>query len=74
MRIIRISKDQLSEGIRVEKEHKDIYDHLKKLLGDDMPWTLDQFSENIAKAHLEEFDDYYTRLKKMEEEAKKEMK
>ena len=63
MRIIRISKDQLSEGIKVEKEHKDIYDGLRKLFKEKMPWTLDQFSEKIAKAHLEEFDDYYTRRK-----------
>jgi len=46
--------DELDMGIEVEKEHYDDEDIAKA----------------IAKAHLTEFPDYYTRLKKMETEAK----
>jgi len=45
--------DQLSMGIEVELEHTDDRDLAKQ----------------IAKAHLLEIPDYYTRLKKMEDEA-----
>ena len=46
---------QLEMGIEVELEH-----------------TSDRkVSEKIAKDHLREFPDYYTRLKKMEAEAKR---
>ena len=47
---------ELAEGIKVEREHT--------------PDT--NVAKEIAKDHLEEFPDYYTRLKKMEEEAKAE--
>jgi len=47
--------DQLRMGVKVEKEH-----------------TPDpKKAKEISKDHLEEFPDYYTRLDKMEEEAKK---
>lgn len=49
-------KKQLSMGKKVEKEHTD-----NKNL-----------SKEIAKDHLAEMPDYYTRLKKMEDKAKKE--
>jgi len=68
---MKSASGELEMGIKVEKEHKNIYDELKKKFGDDFPWTLDQFAEKVAKAHLEEIKDYYTRLKKMEQEAKK---
>jgi len=49
---------QLRMGTQVEKEHND-----------------DQrISKQIAKAHLDEIPDYYTRLSKMEKQAKQEMK
>ena len=66
---------QLSMGKEVEKEHKDVFDLLNKAFedaGTKMPVTEDQFYEMIAKAHLSELKDYYTRLKKMESGAKKE--
>jgi len=64
-RIIRLKKGdipdaafdakQLRMGVKVEMEH-----------------TNDPaISKQIAKAHLVEFPDYYTRLKLMEEEAKR---
>jgi len=57
---------ELKMGIEVEKEHVDIYNELKKKYNIDM--TLEEFSERIAKDHLKELSDYYTRLKKMESE------
>ena len=49
-------KDELTMGIEVEKEHNDN----------------EEISKAIAKSHLSEIPDYYTRLKKMEEDAKAE--
>jgi len=66
---------QLSMGREVEREHKDIFDLFNKAFEDagaKMPVTEDQFYEMVSKGHLKEFKDYYTRLKKMESEAKKE--
>lgn len=52
---------ELEKGIEVEKEHTDtiqkIYDH--KIKPEDAP-------KQIAKDHLEEMDNYYTELAKME--------
>ena len=45
---------QLAMGIKVEREHTDN----------------DEIAEAIAKDHLSEIPDYYTRLLKMEREAK----
>lgn len=52
------SSDQLAMGKKVEKEHT----HSEEL------------AEEIARDHLEEIPDYYTRLKKMEDNAEKEKK
>ena len=63
------SDTQLEMGIKIEKEHNDIYEYLCKYLKDnelEMPLSEDEFAEKIAKAHLREMDDYYTRLIKME--------
>ena len=70
----RMASSELEMGIGVEKEHKDIYEELKGKFGDEFPWTLDEFAERVAKAHLKEFKDYYSRLKKMEDMAKKDKK
>ncbi len=49
--------DELAKGIKIEKEH-----------------TKDEdLAEEIAKDHLKEIPDYYTRLQKMEDEAKAEL-
>jgi len=66
-----IDSKELEMGIEVEKEHSDIYNSLKKMFGEDIPWTLEEFTEKIAMGHFKELKDYYTRLKKMEEEGKK---
>ena len=47
--------EQIKMGLEVEKEHTDS----------------PAIAQQIAKDHLAEFPDYYTRLKKMEDEAKK---
>lgn len=54
----QIRPKELAMGEEVEKEHKP----------EDTELT-----EDIAKDHLAEIPDYYTRLKKMEAEAKNEM-
>lgn len=60
---------ELKRGIEVEKEHADLYKHLKSLYPD-FRMSLDEFAEWIAKGHLREIKDYYTRLDRMESEAK----
>lgn len=66
---------QLEKGKKVEKEHTDVYKFFEKYLKDngiEMPVSRDKFFEMIAKAHLKEISDYYTRLEKMEGEQAKE--
>jgi len=58
---------QLKRGIEVEKEHEDLYKYIKATYPD-FKMSLDEFAEWIAKAHLRELKDYYTRLDKMEAE------
>ena len=50
------NKKQLELGIKIEMEHTDDV----------------KVATSIAKDHLSEFSDYYTRLVKMEEKAEKE--
>jgi hypothetical protein len=54
----KFDSQQLAMGIEVEKEHTD-HPHIAK---------------EIAKDHLAEIPDYYTRLKKMEDEGKAALK
>lgn len=54
----KYSTDQLKKGIKIEYEHT----------------KFQKKSKMIAKDHLDEFPDYYTRLIKMEKQAKKERK
>lgn len=64
-------KSELETGIKIESEHCDIYEQLEKYLSSvdiKMPWSKKKFYEKIAKAHLKELPDYYTRLSKMEKE------
>ena len=66
-------KTELEMGIKVEKEHLNIYKEIKSLLEKNdikIPWTEDEFAEKVAKAHLKEIGNYYTELKKMEDKAK----
>jgi uncharacterized protein DUF5661 len=59
--------DQFRRGMDVELEHG-AHDPATDVTGDDPVIT-----GKIAWAHLNEFADYYTRLEKMEEEAKREL-
>jgi len=57
--------EQFRIGMNVELEHG-LHDLLTNVTGDDPHATA-----KIALAHLNEFPDYYTRLEKMEQEAKR---
>jgi uncharacterized protein DUF5661 len=58
--------EQFRMGMDVELEHG-LHDPSTNVTGDDALVT-----GKIALAHLNEFADYYTRLKRMEEDAKRE--
>ena len=55
--------EEFKQGLQVELEHG-LHDDETNVTGDDLITT-----GKIAWAHLKEFPDYYTRLKKMEDEA-----
>lgn len=57
--------EQLRLGMVVELEHG-LHDHLTNVT-DDEPLV----TAKIALAHLREFPDYYTRLERMEQEARR---
>jgi len=58
---------ELEMGVKIESEHNDIYNELKEWSSDvKLPWSETEFYEKIAKAHLREIPDYYSRLKIME--------
>ena len=57
--------DQFRRGMEVELEHG-FHDPITDVTGDDPLVT-----GKIALAHLNEFPDYYSRLERMEEEAKR---
>ena len=58
------SSNELKKGIKIEYEHID----KKKYSSEEAK----EIAKEIAKDHLEEIPDYYTRLIKMEKEAKME--
>ncbi|RIK40730.1 MAG: hypothetical protein DCC55_14115 [Chloroflexi bacterium] len=62
----RFDVEQYRMGLEVELEHG-LHDPATDVTGDDPILT-----GKIALAHLNEFPDYYTRLEKMEREAKAE--
>ena len=60
---------QLEKGIKIEKEHGDLYNFIEDYLSSynmEMPLTEVEFCEIIAKAHLRELPDYYSRLENIE--------
>ena len=66
--------NELEMGIKIESEHGDIYEELETYFARKnivMPFYKREFYEKIAKAHLREIPDYYTKLSKMENEAPK---
>jgi hypothetical protein len=67
-------ESQVESGEKVEAEHKD---SIKRIIQDTKAGKLKPLKEyyrGIAKEHLVEIKDYYTRLKRMETKAKKESK
>jgi hypothetical protein len=58
---------ELQKGIKVEMEHMDTFKRIEEyyIKYKQMP-TVEQMSGWVARDHLKEFDDYYTRLEKME--------
>ena len=68
---------QIERGIKVEEEHKKLYNFIKNALEKndvEMPLEPRDFYKMIAVDHIDEIKDYYTRLDRMETEAKKEKK
>ena len=59
--------EQFRRGLEVELEHG-LRDPSTDVTGDDPVMTA-----KIALAHLNEFPDYYTRLERMEDEAKRKL-
>jgi len=59
----KVSLEEFQQGLHVELEHG-LVDAVTNVTNDDLLIT-----GKIAWAHLNEFGDYYTRLKKMEDEA-----
>lgn len=57
-----IPEAELEKGMKVEREHKDVWDLIKDRVGDIL--TDDQFYGMIAKAHLREKPTYYSLLAK----------
>jgi DNA-directed RNA polymerase alpha subunit len=62
------SVEELRAGMDVELEHG-LHDPETNVTNDDPHVTA-----KIARAHLNEFPDYYTRLERMEEEARRDWK
>ena len=54
-------KLQLAKGKKVEREHLAFYHQIKKK--DKLPSDI-KFTEGIAKAHIKEDKNYYTKLQK----------
>ena len=59
----KVKLEEFQQGLHVELEHG-LVDPVTNVTDDDLAMT-----GKIAWAHLNEFGDYYTRLKKMEDEA-----
>ena len=63
--------DQLKMGREVEKEHAPTVSKIIASVKDGaVGMSTEEIYESIAQDHLNEIPDYYTRLKKMEDEAK----
>jgi len=71
MKLIFKSQSQLNTGIKVEREHDDLYNYFEKYLktkGIKMPIDKNEFAKKIALVHLKELNDYYDKLAIMEGE------
>jgi anti-sigma28 factor (negative regulator of flagellin synthesis) len=64
-------EDQLKAGIEIEKEHAPTVEKIVKDIQDGkLDMDTEKIAELIARDHLGELPDYYSRLIKMEEQAK----
>ena len=62
-----LKESQIDMGMEIEEEHRDTYEFIAKILKDTgkLPeW--EDVKKHIAKDHIDEMFDYYTKLKKME--------
>jgi hypothetical protein len=66
IRMAQTPDTEVEMGRKVEMEHKSTIEYLRK--NPNAP--LEKVVEMIARDHLKEIPDYYTRLKKMEDEGK----
>lgn len=75
MGLIESNGSEKQLGKKIEKEHDPTYNKIKKYYEKhkDFPGK-EQFFEWIVDDHLDEFKDYYTRLEKMEKDAKSDKK
>lgn len=73
---LKNAETQLEKGKKVEEEHEDVYDYFEKFLKKhdlEMPLDRKKFYEMIAKSHIAELKDYYTKLEKIESHHKEAM-
>ena len=64
----RSSSEELALGIEIEREHLGTIRKIEKAIESGSPLSDDEICELIAKDHIAELSDYYSRLKKMEGE------
>lgn len=67
-----IASEKIKEGTRVETEHDNLYNEIKKRLeaeGLIMPMEREEFFRTIAEKHLTEKEDYYKLLKRYVEKS-----
>lgn len=65
------SSSELDMGIAIEMEHLGTVKKIKdSIIDGKITMTDEEICRSIAEEHLEELPDYYTRLKRMEENAK----
>ena len=59
------AETQLEKGTEVEKEHDPLYSILEKWAKKhelELPFSIDEFREKIARGHIKEIADYYDKL------------
>ena len=71
--IIKAKHGALTTGTKIEAEHENLYNELAKRLeseGSKMPMSKKEFFTKIAKEHISETPDYYSKLQKYVEPSK----
>jgi len=71
---MEFDKKQVEMGMDVEKEHAPTVERIRESLSENLDIPDKEIFRMIAEDHLREMPDYYTRLKRMEEEGKGEKK